>query len=74
MPITPDSAVAIALLQQDVRELKAAVEQQAAETKALVEAWKAATGVVKFMKLLATVIAAVSAIWLFLVHGIPKAP
>jgi hypothetical protein len=71
---TPNDAVAIAALEEQVRELRDDVEDLARSTKALVDAWNTATGMVKFVKLLATLVAAVGAIYVFFAHGFSKAP
>ena len=53
----------------EFRRLEEKFDEMNSSTKALVEAWNTATGVVKFVKLLSTLIAAVGAIWLFTKHG-----
>jgi hypothetical protein len=53
----------------EFKRLEEKFDDLATSTKALVEAWNTATGVVKFVKLLSTLIAAVGAIWLFIKHG-----
>lgn len=39
------------------------------DTRALVDAWNAAGGLVKFVKLIATLMTALGGIWLILTHG-----
>jgi hypothetical protein len=50
--------------------LEEKVDALTGQTRALVDAWTTATGVVKFVKALSTFIAAVGALWLFMKHGV----
>jgi hypothetical protein len=59
----------LAVLETTVEQLRDEVSQLNASTKALVDAWNTATGVVKFVKLMSTMIAAMGAVWLFIRHG-----
>lgn len=69
-----DEAVTLALVLREVKDLRGDVAAHRAETEGLIEAWKTAGGVVKFVKLLSTVLAALGAVYLFFRHGIvPKA-
>lgn len=61
----PQEQERLAVLERQMIELRA-------DIKGLVEAWNAATGLVKFVKFLSTLVAAVSAVYLFLKHGVGK--
>lgn len=64
---------AIAVLARDVELLREEVEELSKSTQALVDAWNTATGLVKFIRLLSTVAAAMGALYMFLRHGVlPK--
>jgi hypothetical protein len=63
---------AIAVLQSQLERLRAEVGELSKSTKALVDAWNTATGMVKFVKLLSTVVAAIGAIYLFVKHGFTR--
>lgn len=58
----------------ELKELREEVQALTASTKALVEAWNTATNVVKFVKVLSSVMAAVAAIYFFVTHGFAKGP
>jgi hypothetical protein len=57
---------------EEFERLESKVDDLTASTKALVEAWQTATGVVKFVKYLSTFIAAVGTVWFFVTHGFTK--
>jgi len=48
----------LALLRQDIEEVKRDMKELKAEVKSLLEAWNTATGLLKFIKWSATMIAA----------------
>lgn len=66
------SDISITRLQDEVKELRSEVKELTASTKALVEAWDTATNVVKFVKLLASIVAAIGVIWFFVTYGFPS--
>lgn len=71
----PDSnQVTLALLKQDVDLLRDEVKAQRKATEDLLEAWRAATGLLKFVKWLASVIAAFSLIVATIKFGLGKHP
>lgn len=59
----PTQKVQIALLEQEVSHLKQEVSELNTSVKELVDAWKAATGMLKFIRVLGMVAAAISAIY-----------
>ena len=60
------SDVEIALLRQDMDELKIYLARLETQVAGLLEAWRTATGLVKFMKWVAGAMAAIALIWLFI--------
>ena len=62
----PHSDVDIALLRQDMDEMKIYLARLEAQVSGLLEAWRTATGLVKFMKWIAGAMAAAALIWLFI--------
>jgi len=58
----PTQKVQIALLEQEVSHLKQEVSELNASVKELVDAWKAATGMLRLIKILGMVASAVAAI------------
>jgi hypothetical protein len=66
------SDVEIALLHQDMDELKKAMTKLEGQVAGLLEAWNTATGLVKFVKWAATLAAAVGILWAFLSGYIHK--
>lgn len=56
-------------LRSEVAELKEIVMANAKATEGLVDAWKTAQGVVKLVKILGSIAAAVTAIWAFFKLG-----
>lgn len=58
--------------QAEFARLEQKVDELTESTKALVEAWRTANGVVKFVKWVSTFVAAVGVIWLFITHGFTK--
>lgn len=59
----PTQKVQIALLEQEVSNLKQEVSELKSLVKELVDAWKAATGMLKFIRVLGFTAAALSAIF-----------
>lgn len=53
----------------ELKELREEVQALTESTKALVEAWNTATNVVKFVKVLSSLVAALAAIYFFVTHG-----
>jgi hypothetical protein len=51
---TPTSLERLAVLETEVEAMRSEVKELRAEIRALVDAWNAATGLVKFIKLLST--------------------
>lgn len=68
----PEDILSLALLQVKVEKLSEEVVELTASTKALVEAWNAAGGVVKFVKWLSTLVAAIGSLWLVIRFGFGK--
>lgn len=66
---SPQDAVTIAVLQAEVVQLRDEVKELSDSTRALVEAWNAAGGIVKFVKWLSTLVAAIGTVYLFVKHG-----
>lgn len=64
----------LAVLRSEVRQLRDEVKQLSSETRALVDAWTAATGLLRFVKVVSTLVAALGVIYFFLTHGFTKAP
>jgi hypothetical protein len=62
---TQDGGERLAVLEKEVAELRE-------DIKSLLEAWQAATGLVKFVKLLSTLVAALGVIYFFITHGFTK--
>jgi hypothetical protein len=56
----------VALLRQEVRELRNITEANAKATADLVEAWRTARGVVRFVKWMGSLATAVAALWALL--------
>lgn len=52
--------------------LEGKVDEMSTSTKELVEAWKTAGGVVKFVKWLSTLVAAIGSLWLVFRFGFGK--
>lgn len=65
-------AVNIALLQRDVEVLTENVKELTKKTDDLVQAWTAAGKLVGFVKWLASLVAAVGILWLFVRHGFSR--
>jgi HAMP domain-containing protein len=70
--MTENDDLSLALLRREMEELRAEVGELTSSTKALVEAWNTATGLVRFVKFLSTLIAALGAIYLFVRYGIHR--
>lgn len=70
----PNSGEQFATLQAELEELREDVKDLTKSTKALVEAWNTATNVVKFVKVLATIMAALSAVYFYITHGFTTKP
>ena len=62
-PHTLDELFSIAELQADVGALRVEVKELTTATKDLVEAWKAAGSVVKFVKYASTLVTALGILW-----------
>ena len=60
------SDVEIALLRQDMDELKIYLSRLESQVAGLLEAWRTATGLVKFMKWVAGAMAAITLIWVII--------
>lgn len=60
--------VSLALLQLDVERLSGEVAELTKSTKALVEAWNAASWFITFIKWSSTVVTALGILWLFFKH------
>ena len=60
---TTESATDNADLKREVHALRVEVRDLNAQVRGLVEAWKTAQGVVKFMKLLGSLATAATAVW-----------
>ena len=56
----------LALLRQDVDEIKASLKDLKDQIRELVDAWNTASGLVRFIKWLSILIAAMGVIWAFL--------
>lgn len=68
---SPSAEERLAVLENEVKSIHGEIEKMRAEVSALVDAWNAATGLVKFVKLLSTLVAAIGAIYVFFTHGVP---
>lgn len=66
----PEDILTLATMKAEMDQLREEVRAQTTATKELVDAWKAAGKVVQFVKWVSQLIAALTAIWLFLKHGI----
>ena len=60
------SDIEIALLRQDMDEMKIYMARMETQVAGLLEAWRTATGLVKFMKWIAGAVAACAVIWIFI--------
>jgi hypothetical protein len=69
-----DNHERLALLESTVERLRDEVVELNKSTKALVEAWNTATGLLKFVKMLSTFIAAAGVIYFFFTHGFKWPP
>lgn len=59
------SDVEIALLRQDMDEMKADMKELKGQVKELLEAWNTASGLVRFVKWLAGLAAAIGILWAY---------
>lgn len=57
-------------LRKELAETRDEVKAQTAATKELVEAWKTATGVVRFVKWTSTLVTAIGVIWAAIRYGV----
>ena len=60
----------IASLHADVGRLESKLDEQIAVTKELVDAWKTANGVVRFVKWASTLVTAIGVIWAAIRYGV----
>lgn len=67
-PHTLDELFSIAELQRDVSDLRDEVKELNAATKELVEAWRAAGSLVKFVKWASTFVTAIGILWIAARH------
>lgn len=69
---SPENIVSLAVLQVEMEQVKAELAANTEATKELIAAWNAAGKVIAFIKLCASLIAALGAIWLFMKTGFTK--